>query len=73
MDLISFLIEFQNNLPSGFLGINIGPNKDTKKEEDYYFVYLDFQTTLDYLTINISSPNTEGLRDFHDEESLKTF
>ena len=25
----------------------------------------------DYITVNISSPNTEGLRDFHDEEKLK--
>ena len=31
------------NLPNGFLGVNIGPNKDTKnKEEDYYECYLDF-------------------------------
>ena len=28
----------KRNLPNGFLGINIGPNKDTKnKEEDYYW------------------------------------
>ena len=60
------------NLPSGFLGINIGPNKDTKKkEEDYYFCLSKLFSHAGYLTINISSPNTEGLRDFHDQNELE--
>ena len=55
-----------NNLPSGFLGINIGPNKDTKnKEEDYFFCLSQLSSYAGYLTINISSPNTPGLRDLH--------
>ena len=59
------------NLPGGFLGINIGPNKDTKnKAEDYYLCLSRLSTFAGYLTINISSPNTEGLRDFHDEQEL---
>ena len=59
------------NLPSGFLGINIGPNKDTlKKEEDYYLCLSRFSSLAGYLTINISSPNTEGLRNFHDQKEL---
>ena len=59
------------NLPRGFLGINIGPNKDTKKkEEDYYICLSQLFSHAGYLTINISSPNTEGLRDFHDLDKL---
>ena len=51
------------NLPNGFLGINIGPNKETKnKEDDYYICLSKFSSHAGYLTINISSPNTEGLR-----------
>ncbi len=60
------------NLPSGFLGINIGPNKDTeKKEEDYYLCLSRLSSLAGYLTINISSPNTEGLRNFHDQKELE--
>ena len=60
------------NLPSGFLGINIGPNKDTlNKEEDYYICLSKLSSFAGYLTINISSPNTEGLRDFHDQKELE--
>ncbi len=61
-----------NNLPSGFLGINIGPNKDTKnKEEDYYTCLSRLFLNAGYITINISSPNTEGLRNFHDQGELE--
>ena len=61
-----------NNHPEGFLGINIGPNKETKnKEEDYYICLSRLSMFAGYITINISSPNTEGLRDFHDQGELK--
>ncbi len=61
-----------DNLPSGFLGINVGPNKDTKnKEEDYYICLSKLSSHAGYITINISSPNTEGLRDFHDKKELE--
>ena len=60
------------NLPNGFLGINIGPNKETKKkEEDYYLCLSRLALYAGYITINISSPNTEGLRDFHDQHELE--
>ena len=60
------------NLPSGFLGINVGPNKDTRnKKEDYYLCLSRLSSNAGYLTINISSPNTEGLRDFHDQRELE--
>jgi len=56
----------------GVLGINIGPNKDTKDQKNDFCLGLkNFFDIADYVTINISSPNTEGLRDFHDQEKLK--
>ena len=61
-----------NNQPDGFLGINIGPNKETKnKEDDYYICLSRLGIYAGYITINISSPNTEGLRDFHDQGEMK--
>ena len=60
------------NIPEGLLGINIGPNKDTKnKVEDYYVCLSKLASYSGYITINISSPNTEGLRDFHDQKELE--
>ena len=61
-----------NNHPSGFLGINIGPNRETKnKEEDYYICLSKLSMHAGYITINISSPNTEGLRDFHSQIEME--
>ena len=60
-----------NNLPNSILGINIGPNKDTKnKSEDFIICLSQLHNNADYVSINISSPNTEGLRDFHERKSL---
>ena len=60
------------NNPNGFLGINIGPNKETtNKEEDYYTCLSKLFTHAGYITINISSPNTEGLRNFHDQKEME--
>ena len=57
---------------NGILGINIGPNKDTKdQKEDFCLGLKSFFDVADYITINISSPNTKNLRDFHDQEKLK--
>jgi len=58
----------RSNLPEGLLGINVGPNKDTKNRlSDYLIGLRTFYDIADYITINISSPNTENLRNFHDE------
>ena len=55
----------------GILGINIGPNKETKDQKNDFCLGLkNFFDIADYITVNISSPNTEGLRDFHDQEKL---
>tara|TARA_B100000315_G_scaffold246241_1_gene273307 strand:+ start:738 stop:1784 length:1047 start_codon:yes stop_codon:yes gene_type:complete len=56
----------------GILGINIGPNKDTKDQKNDFCLGLkNFFDIADYITVNISSPNTEGLRDFHNQEKLQ--
>jgi dihydroorotate dehydrogenase len=60
-----------NSVPDGFLGINIGPNKDTKnKILDFLECFSKLNKFSNYITVNISSPNTVGLRDFHEEELL---
>lgn len=58
----------------GLLGINIGKNKDTPNEQalDDYLVCLDKVYPLaDYITVNISSPNTAGLRELQEENALR--
>ena len=59
------------NKKEGLLGINIGPNKDTEDRfKDYLFGFKIFHEVADYITINISSPNTENLRNFHEQKKL---
>ncbi len=55
------------------LGVNLGRNKATPNEEavfDYLSLLQNFAPLTDYLTINVSSPNTEGLRRLQGRESL---
>jgi dihydroorotate dehydrogenase len=60
-----------SNRQSGLLGVNIGPNKDTKNRlNDYVECLKTFHEVADYITINISSPNTENLRNFHEQTKL---
>ena len=62
----------RSNSPLGPLGINIGPNRNTKNRlEDYLICIRKFHDIADYITINISSPNTENLRDLHDKNRLE--
>ena len=59
------------NTPEDFLGINIGPNKDTKnKTSDFLECFDKLNKLASYIAVNISSPNTEGLRNFHEEKLL---
>ena len=54
------------------LGVNIGANKDTTDfTTDYAKGVARFARVADYLTVNISSPNTPGLRDLQHEDALK--
>ena len=61
----------ENNSPDSLLGINIGPNKDSKDMINDFIQCAEIFFPLgDYITVNISSPNTPGLRDFHKIEVL---
>ena len=61
----------KSNKQSGLLGVNIGPNKDSENRlKDYIECLKTFHHTADYITINISSPNTEDLRSFHEQTKL---
>lgn len=60
---------------SGVLGINIGKNFDTAVEDanqDYVTCLNKVYEDADYVTVNISSPNTPGLRNLQFGESLKS-
>ena len=54
------------------VGVNIGRNKEGT-EEDYTFLIKKFIKDADYITINISSPNTPGLRNLLEEKPLEAF
>ena len=55
---------YSSDFFSGVVGINIGKNKSTENDIDDYLYCIDkFSNYGNYITINISSPNTPGLRD----------
>jgi dihydroorotate dehydrogenase len=55
----------------GVIGVNIGANRDSvDRAEDYVLGVKTFAGLADYLTINISSPNTPGLRDLQRRDAL---
>ncbi|NLT69977.1 MAG: quinone-dependent dihydroorotate dehydrogenase [Verrucomicrobiaceae bacterium] len=58
----------------GVLGINIGKNFDTPNEEairDYLLCFEGVYAAADYVTANLSSPNTKGLRDLQNAETCR--
>lgn len=58
----------------GIVGVNIGKNKDTPNEralEDYLFCMELAFPAADYLVVNVSSPNTEGLRELQAADALR--
>ncbi|MFN7026697.1 MAG: quinone-dependent dihydroorotate dehydrogenase [Pseudorhizobium sp.] len=57
---------------AGIVGVNIGANKDSRdRVADYVAGIRRFASLASYFTVNISSPNTPGLRDLQARESLK--
>ena len=59
----------------GIVGVNIGANKDSQDEkriDDYLQCFKKVCDYADYITINISSPNTPGLRDLHTIDNIKS-
>ncbi|MEW6093626.1 MAG: quinone-dependent dihydroorotate dehydrogenase [Chloroflexota bacterium] len=61
-------------LSNAIIGVNLGKNKDTPLEnaaEDYITLMRAFAPLADYLAINVSSPNTVGLRRLQGREMLE--
>lgn len=66
-------ITLLNNRKSkqGIVGVNVGANKDSEdRVGDYVLGIKAFYTLASYFTVNISSPNTPGLRDLQTRENL---
>lgn len=58
---------------SGIVGINVGANKDSEdRANDYVLGIKEFYELASYFTINISSPNTPGLRDLQTRSQLSS-
>ncbi len=56
------------------IGGNLGKNKDTPNEDawkDYEFCFRALYSVVDYFVVNVSSPNTPGLRALQDKEALR--
>ena len=72
---VDYLVKnLKKRLYKGILGVNIGANKDSKDNQrvkDYLICLEKVYKYCDYVTVNISSPNTLNLRDFHNEDELK--
>lgn len=61
----------QARRPAGVVGVNIGANKDSiDRVADYVFGAEAARDVADYLTVNVSSPNTPGLRGLQDPGEL---
>jgi dihydroorotate dehydrogenase len=59
---------------SAVVGVNIGKNRTTALEravEDYAAAFVALAPLADYVTVNISSPNTPGLRQLHERAALE--
>ena len=69
-----FVNNLKNAKSSGVLGANIGKNKTSESAvEDYLLMMNKVYGLSDYITINISSPNTPGLRDLQQKDELEGF
>lgn len=70
-DGVEAIVERLKRRPSGLVvGGNIGKNKNTPNEEaqsDYTIAFKAIYDYVDYLVVNISSPNTPGLRDLQED------
>lgn len=69
----ALLARLQKSQPSIPLGINIGKGKATPLEqaaEDYAYSFRLLRGHGDYFAVNVSSPNTEGLRSLQDRDAL---
>ena len=71
---VDYLVErVKTRKYNGVLGINIGANKSSggqKRIDDYIECFEKVSPFADYITVNISSPNTPNLRSFHSKENF---
>ncbi len=66
------LAAYRKNPTRGILGVNIGANKDAvDRVADYHLTASHLSAYADYLTVNVSSPNTPGLRGLQEPQFLK--
>ena len=72
---VDYLVErLKKRTFKGIVGVNIGANKTSngqKRIDDYIECFNKVQNYADYIAVNISSPNTPGLRDLHSSSNLK--
>ncbi len=65
------LARLSKRAPRGIVGVNIGANKDAEdRVADYVAGVRAFADVANYFTINVSSPNTPGLRDLQAPDAL---
>ncbi len=72
---VDALVERLQQRPQGpVIGINIGKNRDTAAEQavdDYLLAFRQVHSVADYVAVNISSPNTPGLRELQASTALE--
>lgn len=72
--LIEWQSEIENRKSKIIIGGNIGKNKVTPNEDawkDYEICFNELYEYVDYFVVNVSSPNTPGLRELQEKESLR--
>ena len=71
---VDYLVNnLKNRKYKGIVGVNIGANKTSEGKQrinDYITCFNKVAEYSDYITINISSPNTPGLRNLHDDKNI---
>jgi dihydroorotate dehydrogenase len=68
-----FVQNLERKKTKAIVGVNIGKNKDTPNEnaaDDYEICLEKLYPHVDYVTLNVSSPNTAGLRDLQGKEAI---
>jgi dihydroorotate dehydrogenase len=72
---VNYLVsKIKNKKYDAVIGVNIGANKEStndKRIEDYVFCFEKVYKYCDYVTVNISSPNTPKLRKLHNPDELE--
>ena len=72
--MIDWQLNVRNEKSKMIIGGNIGKNKITPNEEawkDYEICFNELYKYVDYFVVNVSSPNTPGLRELQEKESLR--